>query len=1589
MKFRTSKCRTALFFICFSLLFLMGHSFAQDPFNLPIAEGPEKQLEPRVIFNVSGDNFAVFWIDESSNPSSIAAQLIARDGIPQFAAPLEIVRGQNPVVAFDVASDGQGNYFLIWEEAHTQGSYLQIMRISSNDGIAWRKPLKPTILNRWFSNPMAVVDGEGGVYVAWEESESVATDVDEAAFDIYAQHLSRGGDVYWEAGGIPVGKAPQTQRLGDIIALPEGLAIAWEDWNRRANNVLFQVFNFKSGKPATNNPGEPAKALTVRRTARPRMEWRHSTSESSVFLVWEEYTISGDRDLYGQLFSARADRIWGRNGKPIATGDGDQFNHEIIDTGDGELLVVWQTSKQGQIDLRAQRFSKSGNRVWGNAGEAVIEAPGDQVSPRLASDFNEGFYCIWEDTRAGEPDLYAQHLSRSGKQRWPDAGVAVSVAGNAQNHVSIVSHEGTGFFAAWVDGRAGNPDIFAQIVSRGGELLNVKPQIISQSPESAVAGQRFEYTVEVLDYDRDFPMTFVLLEAPEWLEIQQTGGIISGIPPFEGGSVVAVTVQVTDSRGASSTQSFSLQIIDENHPPVITSEPPTTILEDSLYTYQITFDDPDRQDTHRLVLSVMPSWLGLLEDGFTLQGVPGNDDVGMHQVSFAILDHAGASDRQDFSIEVVNTNDPPQFIQPVQIDTAFEDRGYTLPLVASDPDPDDRLAFLLLAGPDWLSLSAEDATLTGTPANEDVGVDTVAAAAVDAAGAADTLRFTLVIQNVNDPPFFTTLPDTVAVVDSIYLYEVGVEDIDPGDSTTVTLEQAPGWLVLDATENVLQGVAPAADAGKSLPVSIRVSDVAGAVDMQEYMLQVIDKTEPDTIAPGRPAEFELRPAVWSNVDSVLLVWLTPEDPGGIAEIFIKYDAPPEDANDFDVRRALESRSGQLDSLSIAAPPEGAHWLFFWFADKAGNVDIASAASVYYRIDRSAPVAPVAIQPQRWSRGDTVTFVWQAAVDSVSGISEYVLEVDGAVAGRKLHAQHIEADTLRVSLPLNLGEKLFSWRVLAVDSAGNISASEATAFLTDNLPPLIVSPRPDTADAGRDVPVQANISDQRSGVHSAELWYRASGAVHVQKIAMAKNDGENYTATIPGRDVAPEGMEYTIAAIDSAGNRRIMQNTRGFGLFHSILVKSRGNRMPGSTQAQRYRMISVPFHVPGRRAADFFEKNFGAYDNTEWRLLQYQNGAYVEFGDSVLAELQPAQSWWLITRTSQDLQTDEVVSVTTDSAYHVVLQPGWNMIATPFAFPTDWQAAVIPAGVEKVLWGFNGINYVSESSVLQPWEGYFVKNNNTAPALLEIAPQPLVSLAKWPPFWQEMEWVCRLSVTQNGRADIENYFGASQIADAAGEANNLSDPPPIGSVPRLYFERKDASGETAALAADFRSAANGQWRWELVVENLDMGAIELQLQDVTPWPDSLAVVITDQKTGVRRRMYPGTSLPLLIAEYENSRRLTLLVGGESGIGAEVPALPDKLTLHRFWPNPVRIGQNGDVVIRFALAEPATAEVFVFNVLGQLVWKSVGLSSRLWQAGENAVVWHGRDLKQRPVASGVYVVAVQVGAEMLRQKIMLLR
>ena len=185
---------------------------------------------------------------------------------------------------------------------------------------------------------------------------------------------------------------------------------------------------------------------------------------------WGNYPLedrrSGDTDpdIYAQRVNADGEPQWHSLGIYV-TGENIAETHpQVVSDGNGGAIVSWIDARGGDPEsIYAQRIDHNGNKKWLQSVK-ICNTAGRQYDHRMISDVANGAIITWTDERNGasNADIFAQRVRLTGGVKWTDNGVSVCSAGNHQLTPQLVSDGAGGAIVTWADERAGNSDIYAQ-----------------------------------------------------------------------------------------------------------------------------------------------------------------------------------------------------------------------------------------------------------------------------------------------------------------------------------------------------------------------------------------------------------------------------------------------------------------------------------------------------------------------------------------------------------------------------------------------------------------------------------------------------------------------------------------------------------------------------------------------------------------------------------------------------------------------------------------------------------------------------------------------------------------------------------------------------------------------------------------------------------------------------------------------------------------------------------------------------------------------------------------------------------------------
>ncbi len=231
-----------------------------------------------------------------------------------------------------------------------------------------------------------------------------------------------------------------------------------------------------------------------------------------------------------------------------------------------------------------------------------------------------------------------------------------------------------------------------------------------------------------------------------------------------------ITFTVTDSKGASSSETVNFNVESVNNPPVVAQIPDQTVDEGQKFA-KIRLDDFVSDADHaknQLLWEFDISPFGKQADGdlnveidqnrVASVIIPDPNWYGAAKIKFTATDGEYASDSKTATFTVNPINDAPVMtkIPDQTIDEKNEFESINLADYVTDVDDDvSKLKWTIEGGKDLkIEVDKYGSANIKIPNENWNGSETFVATATDAAGASASSKFTLTVKSINDPPEF-------------------------------------------------------------------------------------------------------------------------------------------------------------------------------------------------------------------------------------------------------------------------------------------------------------------------------------------------------------------------------------------------------------------------------------------------------------------------------------------------------------------------------------------------------------------------------------------------------------------------------------------------------------------------------------------------------------------------------------------------------------------------------------------------------------------------------------------------------------------
>lgn len=412
------------------------------------------------------------------------------------------------------ASDGKGGFFVVWQSQRADSNFSNLFaqHIDANGKMRWSTDglqISPFPAQQAF--PQVLSDGLGGMIVVWEDGRNP-----ENGTDIYAQRVDSVGQSVWGATGFPICSKPGNQNHAKILTHKTGkYYIFWEDYRNDYTDIdVYGQLISDFGRIIWEQDGVP---VAVAMGDQQKIQLA-SDSNAGVIVVWEDFRSRKHWELYAQKLDSLGKISWDSSGINLLStaynqknaslfGDGfggfvcafeaegnqtkqtdiwmmrisrtgkvsyqekichyyeGQFNPTLVKKG-AFGIVFWEDYRSGEADIYGQRFDIfNGEAVWEINGIAICSMPGNQTSPKYASQSEWGdFMLVWKN----ESQMIAQSLDKEGKKKWASNGIVVSDSSKSIETFAVLANLNGSVWAVFNQDQDGGLFPFYQKIETNG-----------------------------------------------------------------------------------------------------------------------------------------------------------------------------------------------------------------------------------------------------------------------------------------------------------------------------------------------------------------------------------------------------------------------------------------------------------------------------------------------------------------------------------------------------------------------------------------------------------------------------------------------------------------------------------------------------------------------------------------------------------------------------------------------------------------------------------------------------------------------------------------------------------------------------------------------------------------------------------------------------------------------------------------------------------------------------------------------------------------------------------------------------------------
>ena len=351
---------------------------------------------------------------------------------------------------------------------------------------------------------------------------------------------------------------------------------------------------------------------------------------------------------------------------------------------------------------------------------------------------------------------------------------------------------------------------------------------------------------DVIDSAIDSPEFSLTGTPPPGASIHLNTGAFSWTPTEQQDGTHTITVQVEDGAGATDSEAVTVTVSEVNITPMLNPIGSKSVNELAVLSFTVTASDDDTiggmADSLRFSLTgTPPPGASIHQDTGVFSWTPTTSQAGEHTVAFQVQDSSGATDSEDVTVTVSNSNQNP-ILNSIGSKNVDELKPLTFNATATDGD-NDTLTFSLTGTPlSGASINSTSGAFSWTPTEQQDGSHSITVSVSDGNGGTDSETVTVTVNEVNITPALTPVGSKTVNELAVLSFTAAATDGDVIDSAIDSPEfSLTGTPPPGASIHLNTGAfswTPTEQQDGTHTITVQVEDGAGATDSEAVTVTV-------------------------------------------------------------------------------------------------------------------------------------------------------------------------------------------------------------------------------------------------------------------------------------------------------------------------------------------------------------------------------------------------------------------------------------------------------------------------------------------------------------------------------------------------------------------------------------------------------------------------------------------------------------------------------------------------------------------------------------------------------------------------------